>query len=120
MKLRTRLAVLAILWIVTIALARLLVNTPYEPTPTGYAVGAAVPASSTGKLDFRTMTVAICDKNASASVRCRNEIKVVCGDEEYLLPQESRQITCGNLKMSVPSITSFDVFDKDWKDLRYS
>ena len=102
----------------TIVMALVAVNTnAYLPYITTDAVYQPGPASH---INFRTMTVAVCDKTSAGTIRCHDEVKVVCGDEEYLLPKASGEATCGDLKVDVPSITTFAVFDKDWKDPRFS
>ena len=102
----------------TIAMALVAVNTNASlPFITTAAVYQPAPASP---VNFKTMTVAICEKNSTGAINCHDEIKVVCGNEEYILPRTARQISCGSMKMDVPSITSFEVFDKGWEDPRYS
>ena len=118
LKLRTRLVILAIMWLVTIALVRFTVNT-YSYSPSTGLIVARQPASTADPINFKTMTVSVCE-NESDFVNCHDEIKVVCGDNEYLIPKMTEQITCGSLKMKIPSITAFAVFDQDWKDPRAS
>ena len=118
MNLRTRFVILALLWLLTIATALVAVNThaylPYITTAAVYEPGPARP------INFKTMTVAICEKNSADTVRCHDEIKVVCGNEEYLLPKTVDHVSCGSLKLDVPPITSFEVFDNNWEDPRFS
>ena len=112
------------MWVLTIALALFTVNTPANvPFPTGslVAAGQPEPANASGPINFKTMTVALCENTTAGSVRCHDEIKVICGDKEYILPKSEGQATCGSLKMNVPPIiTAFAVYDKDWKDPRAS
>lgn len=121
MDIRTRFAILALMWLLTIALALAAVNTnaslPFVTTAAVYRPSQPGPAS---QVNFKTMTVAVCDKTDAGSIRCHDEVKVICGDDEYLLPKSASQASCGSLKLDIPPITSFEVFDKDWKDPRYS
>ena len=125
MKLKTRLGILAIMWVVTIALAMLAANTNSfmflsAGSITAFAVEDKQPATDDGPLSFKTMTVAVCEKTESESIYCHDEIKVVCGNESYILPKESGKATCGELKVNTAPITAFAVFEKDWKDPRDS
>ncbi|MBU0580943.1 MAG: hypothetical protein KKA19_07175 [Candidatus Margulisbacteria bacterium] len=67
---------------------------------------------------FSTATVAVCEE-ISSSIYCHDEIKVICGDESYILPRTESQASCGSLKMDVLIITGAAFFTKDWKDPRY-
>ena len=117
MKLRTRLVILVIMWLVTIALAVVALNMRAH-APSAADISNQPAAINKDTANFKTMTVAVCEKTASDSFYCHDEIKVVCGDKEYIAPKAAGQITCGNLKAEVPSVTAFAVFDKDWKDPR--
>ncbi len=72
---------------------------------------------STGTLNFKTKTVAICDYYESY-VYCHDELMVNCGDEEYVLPKTEEIARCGGIELKVPRVTASAVFDKDWKDPR--
>ena len=116
LNLKRRLAILAVMWLFTIASA-LIASNIYASSPTPAKLAAEADYRN---LNFKTMTVAVCERTASASVYCHDEIKVICGDKEYILPKSADKATCGNLKIEIPSITAFAVFDKEWEDLRVS
>lgn len=123
MKLKTRLGILAIMWALTIALAMLVANTNSylslsAGSITAFVVEDKQPATDVSLVSFKTMTVAVCEKNESGSIYCHDEIKVVCGNESYILPKAAGKATCGELKVNTPPITAFAVFEKDWKDPR--
>lgn len=125
LKLKRRLAVLAIMWALTIALAMLAANTNSyislsAGSITAFVVGARQPATDAGPVSFKTMTVAVCEKTQMSENYCRNEVRVVCDDEEYTLPKGSENATCGELRVDVPPITGYTVFGQDWKDPRAS
>ncbi|MBI2550469.1 hypothetical protein HYV83_04800 [Candidatus Woesearchaeota archaeon] len=125
MRLKRRLAILAIMWALTIALAMLAANTnSYMSLSTGSItasiIGAGQPAAGAGPVIFKTMTVGVCEKTQMSENYCRNEVMVVCGGEEYALPEGSKNATCGELKVDVPPVTGYTVFGKDWKDPRAS
>lgn len=105
----------------TIALAMLVANTnSYTSLSVGsitaFVVGAKQPATDAGPVNFKTMTVGVCEKTSTSENYCRNEVRVVCGGEEYALPEGSENATCGDLSVSVPPLTGFTVFGQDWKD----
>ena len=113
------------MWALTIALAMLAANTNSfvslsAGSITAFAVEDKQPATDAGPISFKTMTVAVCEKTESELVYCHDEVKVVCGNESYILPKEAGEATCGELKVNTPPITAFAVFEKDWKDPRAS
>lgn len=116
------------MWAVTIALAMLAANTnSYMSLSSGsitaFVVGAKQPDMDAGPVSFKTMTVAVCAKNESDElglVYCHDRVKVVCGNESYILPKEVGKATYGELKVNIPPITTFAVFEKSWKDPRDS
>ncbi|MFH1181794.1 MAG: hypothetical protein V1702_02455 [Candidatus Woesearchaeota archaeon] len=81
------------------------------------AINADIEINASAQPDFSTATVAVCEESSS-SVYCHDEVKVVCGDESYILPRTESQASCGSLKMDVPKITGAASFTKDWKDPR--
>jgi hypothetical protein len=81
------------------------------------AAVSSIAARADAQPDFSTATVAVCDSRFG-SVYCHDEIKVVCGNQSYILPRTESQASCGRLKIDLPEITGAATFTKDWKDPR--
>lgn len=67
---------------------------------------------------FETKTLAVCENQSDGYIYCRDELFVICGDDEYVMEQTPGEIDCNGVSLQVPLIAGFAVFDEDWEDPR--
>src|SRR3989338_2333510 len=61
---------------------------------------------------FSTFTLAVCEKGNN-SVICKDELFVNCNGN---ISKALDAVECNGVRLDVPQITGFAVFDKDWED----